>query len=418
MLRHNQLILDSILQSGNYPIIPMCQTAPTGTEIQVNGKWMTNFGSNCYLNLSTHPRVIEAFCRGARSFGIGAGASRVTAGTNITHAQLEETIAAFKKTEDAIVLPTGYQANMAALTAIINPRLAELVLAITPDLADEDIKPKTLVLFDELVHASIIDGFDSADWSKFKSRRIKFKKFDHRNTADLRNILTREEQNYQVKIIVTDGVFSLHGRIAPLDQIVKIAKEFQAIIYVDDAHGTGTLGPNGHGTAEMYQVEEDVNVNMGTLSKAIGSLGGFIAGNKELCTYLRTSRPYIFSTAMPPPIALACCEAFNVIEEEPEIRFRLEENRNFVLKEINALGLDTCDSRSQIIPVFIGQTSDAKRISEMLSEEGIHIQAYYYPAVPLNEAIIRINIMSNHSSNQLDYLLSKLAKITKNFGII
>lgn len=416
ILRHNQLVINAILESNTFPTIPVCQGSPTSPMILVESRWLINFGSNCYLNLANHPRVIEAACRAIRNFGLGAGASRVTAGTTTPHLQLEARIADFKGTEDAIILPAGSLTNLGVLPALINPHLAKFAGSIESNIRNE-LYPTILVLMDELVHASIIDGVNLAVWSdRTRRKRIRVERYNHCNMDSLARKLDRDD--YKVKLIITDGVFSLHGHLAPLDQIVQIAKRYNASIYIDDAHGTGVLGQRGRGTAEHFGVENDIDIQMGTLSKALGGLGGFVAGDKELCTHLRTCRPNIFATAMPPAIAAGLIEGFDIIEEEPEIRERLWENVHYTISEINLLGFNTCNSQSQIIPILVGDTQTAKDAANRLNKLGIHVQAYYYPALPDDEAIVRINLMADHTREHLDILLEKLAIVGREFYLI
>jgi len=411
MLRHNRAILTAISQSGYYPEIPIIEEAPTAPVIIIDGEKYLNFSSNSYLNLSTHPRVISAVKQAIEKFGVGAGGSRITSGTTTAHIQLEEKIAQFKDTEAAVVLPTGYQTNLSLLGSLINPRLASLVHILCPDISNDFLKPRILIVIDKLSHASIVDGTDLCKWPPLKQEedRVGLRYYNHLDMDDLERKISQPD--YDIKIIITDGVFSLHGHIAPLDKITAIANKYGAFVYVDDAHGTGVLGENGKGTSELFGVQNKIDFNMGTLSKAIGSQGGFIAGREELCKYIKTGRPNIFSTAMTPAIAIACVEAINVIEEEPEIRTRLSVNSDFVRTEATNMEIDTCGSQTQIIPIMVGTVRNAKLVARALQEDRILGQAYYYPAVPKDKSIIRVNIMAGHSKEHLERFLESIERI-------
>ena len=267
---------------------------------------------------------------------------------------------------------------------------------------------------DKLVHASIIDGISLAA-SKNSKRAITIQMYQHRDLVHLERLLSKSETQH--KLIITDGVFSLHGRIAPLGDIILLAKRYGAEVYVDDAHGVGVLGESGRGTAEHFGVEHDVSFHVGTLSKALGGSGGYVAGTAALCDYLRiASRTYVFQTAMSSSMASGLIKAIELIEEEPERRERLLTKAAYVRENLIRLGFDIFDSVTQIIPVKFGETARAKKAAEYLFRKGFFAPCYYYPAVRQDEAMVRLNIAATHSQYQLDFLLEVLDEARKKFA--
>jgi len=405
-------VVDVLDDHGYYPRIDEITSFPGVAEVTVCGEVCVNFSSNDYLGFTQHPKIIEAAKVALRKFGLGSGGSRLTSGTQIMHRKLEQRIARFKGKEDAVVFSAGYLANTGIIPALVGGPLRTLVNALDPDAAF----PACEIFLDELVHSSIIDGLAIAT-SRIFGNRVKFRFYNHLDVDHLSSFLAGSEA--ESKLIITDGVFSLHGRLAPLDKIVEAAKKHGAEIYVDDAHGTGVLGETGLGTAELFGVNEEIDFPIGTLSKALGAAGGFIAGSTELCRYLRVAcRTHVYQTSMPPSVAAGLIKAFDLIEKEPERRRTLVTNAARVNRELIRLGFDTFGSKTQIIPVRFWTEQQAKRASEMLLERGVFAPCYYYPAVRRDEAMVRINLMSTHTDEQLSLLLEALEAAGKDTAVI
>lgn len=375
-------------------------------EVMIDGKKVLMFSSNNYLSLSTHPSVKRAAIEAIEKYGTGSGGSRMLSGNLDIYRELEKKLTAFKGGEDAIVWPSGYSVNvgiMAALTdsAILKINPANYLLS----------KKGRIILSDELNHASIIDGC--------RMTKTKIVVYKHLDLKDLERQLKKYKK--REKLIVTDGIFSMDGDIAPLDKISFLAKKYNAIIMVDEAHSTGVLGKTGRGMLEHFNLQpiKDVSIIMGTLSKALASAGGFVVGSKELIKYLRVaSRPYIFSTAMAPSSAAAAIAAIEVIENEPLRREKLWENVNYFKAGLQNIGYDTLNSQSPIIPVLIGEDEKAIKFSRLLFEKGIFGPCVRWPAVEKGKARIRFTIMANHKKEQIDILLGTCYNIGKDLKII
>ena len=408
-------MLNIIRKRNYYPHIETInELSGLGEVVVIDGVPMDNFASNSYLGLSRHPRVVEAAKAAAERFGIGSGGSRLTSGSQTPHRQLEERIAEYKSKEAAIVFSSGYLANVGVLPAILNSHLTRLAAELDPEA--EKLDCVTNVFFDELVHASIIDGIQLAQ-SKLWGGRVRSHLFLHRDVEELEQRLatTKAER----ALVVTDGVFSLHGRVAPLDQIVGVAHRYNAAVYVDDAHGTGVLGPHGRGTADLYGVEDEIDFPIGTMSKALGGEGGFFVGSHEMCQYLRVGcRTQMFQTSMSPPVAAGLLAAIDIIDHEPEHRERLLASASRVNTELVRLGFNTFGSRTQIIPVCFGSDQQAKLACEILGRHRIFAPPYYYPAVRKGEAMVRINLMSSHTNNQLEHLLTAFEEAGQQTGVL
>ncbi len=400
-------ILETVEKRHLYPLI--CELAAvegSGETAVIEGRRYANFASNSYLGLTRHPKVIEAATRAIREFGLGSGGSRLTSGTNRLHRQLEEVIAEFKGTEDSVVFSAGYLANIGVLLAVLNSPLARTTSELNHD---QETFGETDVYYDELVHASIIDGLMLASVRLFGGR-VHLHRYMHLDMGQLEQELVAGKSDHPA-LVVTDGIFSLHGRKAPLDQIVRIAHRHGAAVYVDDAHGTGVLGRTGRGTAEMCGVDGAIDIPVGTLSKALGGEGGFCAGTKEFCDYLRIAcRTHMFQTSMSPAMAAGLIAAFQVVKDEPERRERLTAVSHQVSSELNHLGFDTFGSTTQIIPVCFETEARARAAFRLLMDEGIFAPPYYYPAVRHDEAMIRVNLMATHTDEQIERLVSILAK--------
>jgi glycine C-acetyltransferase len=380
--------IGALKQKGIFRKVRSVESA-SGSRIVVEGKTYLNLSSNNYLGLSTHPKIKEATVQAISHFGIGTGASALVSGHTKAHQALAEKVAHFKGTEAALIFSTGYMANIGILSALLRER--------------------DLVYVDRLSHASIIDGC--------RLSKAKLRVFPHKDTRALACLLDRHSSG-QRTLIVTDGVFSMDGDLAPLPDIVKIAGNHDLLVMVDDAHATGILGTKGRGSIEHFGLEGRIPVQMGTLSKALGVFGAYVAGSQELITYLlNRARPYIYTTALPAALAAASVAALDVIEQEPEIRERLWINRNYFECEVRSLGYDTLRSETPIIPLLVGDTRLAQKMSEQLLSNGIYAPAIRPPTVPEGMARIRTSVMSTHTRDDLDYTLDVLQKIGRKLTI-
>lgn len=398
-------ILGTVKGAGYYPTILESEGPSTEPTIIIQGHELLNFATNSYLGLSCHPKLIEAATSALNKYGAGSGASRLTAGSLSLHRELERVIAEFKRTEDAIVFSAGALANIGSLSALVSPPLLKLVERLNPVL--QGSFGAGHIFMDSLNHASLIDGAALAATGVGEKAKVSI--FPHGDLVALEGLLAESEEPN--KLVVIDGVFSLHGHIAPLDKIVEIAKRFKANVYVDDAHGTGVLGDNGRGTCEHYGVEDGVDFEMGTLSKAIGVAGGFMAASREVCDYLRISaRTYMFQTSMVPAQAAASIAAIKLIEDEKWRKDKLHENAHYIRSELVRLGYDIVGSTTQIVPVLVGEESKVKDAERSLLASGIFAPIYYYPAVPRGQAIIRLNIIATHTRQQLDQAIEAVMK--------
>jgi glycine C-acetyltransferase len=379
--------------------------SPQAAEVVVDGKPLINLSSNNYLGLATHPRLKEAALAATRDFGVGSGAVRTIAGDMTIHEQLETELAAFKHTEAVLTFQSGFTAN----TGVI------------PVLTGET----DLIVSDALNHASIIDGMRMS-----KAPRVVF---PHKDTAALRELLREAREKgrpgtgvgaargepHRLILVVTDGVFSMDGDIAPLPDIVAAAEEFGAAVMVDDAHASGVLGRNGRGTVDHFDLHGRVHIQVGTMSKAMGVLGGYVAGSRALRDILtQRARPFLFSTSHPPAVAAACVAAIHVLLEEPELIDHLWANTIYFKGELKRLGFDTGASETPITPVMMGESAMAQRFSARLFEEGVFAQAVVYPTVPLEAARIRTIVTAEHSTEQLDRCLAAFGKVGRELGLV
>ncbi|HOS70548.1 MAG TPA: aminotransferase class I/II-fold pyridoxal phosphate-dependent enzyme [Bacillota bacterium] len=352
-------------------------------------KEMVYLASNDYLNLTKHPRTIAAGRKALEKYGSGAGSVPLLGGTLDIHIELEKKIARFKGCEDSIIYTSGFGSNCGSLLSIL--------------------QEKDIAILDTYVHASIIDGC--------KSTNIRF--FRHNDMNSLERVLERVKDKYRTKLIAVDGVYSMDGDIAPLDRIVELAKTHGAYVMVDEAHATGVIGDTGRGTPQHHNIEGKVDIVAGTLSKALGGVGGFIAANSELVELLRYySRPYIFSTAMTPQVAGSLLAAIDVIEEEPEHRKRLWENIRYFKSNLTALGFDLGNSETAIFPIIIGNDLKVKEICRRLHELDIYVNPVMYPAVPKRLSRIRMSLMSAHTKEHLDKALEALETAGREYGVI
>jgi glycine C-acetyltransferase len=361
-----------------------------GSKVVIRGKEVIQLSSNNYLGLTTHPRLKKAALEAVEKYGAGTGSVRTIAGTFSMHEELEKRLAEFKHTEAALVFQSGFTSNVGVISSI---------------LTDEDV-----VISDELNHASIIDGIRLTK----ASRRI----YKHNDLDDLEKAL-KETQNFRVRLVVTDGVFSMDGDIAPLPQIVELAEKYNALVMVDDAHASGVLGKNGRGTVDHFGLHGRVHIQVGTLSKAIGVLGGYVAGPNVLRDYLiHRARPFLFSTSHPPAVTAACHAALDVLLEEPELIDRLWDNTRFFKEGLKKLGFDIGVSETPITPVIVGDDALAMRLSDELFEEGVYAQGIVYPTVPKGKARVRTIVSAAHTKEELAFALDAFEKVGKRLGII
>jgi len=371
-----------------------------GAEVVVDGARLISLASNNYLGLATHPRLKEAAIAATREFGAGSGAVRTIAGNMTLHEQLESELAAFKHTGAVLTLQSGFAAN----TGVI------------PVVAGE----ADLIVSDALNHASIIDGMRMS-----KAPRVVF---PHKDMAALRELLRAAREKgrpdaggapHRLILVVTDGVFSMDGDIAPLPGIVAAAEEFGAAVMVDDAHAAGVLGKNGRGTVDHFGLHGRVHIQVGTMSKAMGVLGGYVAGDQALRDMLiQRARPFLFSTSHPPAVAAACLAAIHVLQEEPELIDRLWANTTYFKGELKRLGFNTGASETPITPVMMGDSATAGRFSAQLFEEGIFAQPVVYPTVAMDGARIRTIVTAEHSTDQLDRCLAAFGKVGRELGLV
>ena len=336
--------------------------------------------SNNYLGLTFDSRVIEGAVKGAQQYGTGSGGSRLVSGTFPLFTELEKELAKFKNTEKALVFNTGYMANVGTISAI----------------ADKN----TIIFSDALNHASIIDGC--------RLSRGSVKAYSHCDVDELKYLLKQVDCNAR-KLIVTDGVFSMDGDIAPLDKLYELSRDYNALLMVDDAHATGTIG-NGHGTAAYFNLEKEIDIQLGTLSKSLGSVGGYVAANSTIIDYLvNTSRSFIFSTALSPADIGAALAALKVLETDASVLGRLQENVNYMTDQLISMGIDATNE-TPIFPILIGRNEDTLAVSDYLYENGIIGTAIRPPTVPIGESRIRLTVTAAHNREQIDYVCHTLHK--------
>lgn len=350
---------------------------------------MVYLASNDYLNLTKHPKTIAAGKAALEKYGSGAGSVPLLGGTLDIHIELEKRVANFKGCESAIIYTSGFGSNCGTLLSML--------------------QQNDIAILDLLVHASIIDGC--------KNTNTKF--FRHNDMKSLEHALSKVKDKYRTKLIVVDGVYSMDGDIAHLDQIVELARAYGAYVMVDEAHATGVIGETGRGTPQHFNIEGKVDIVAGTFSKALGAVGGFIAAKEELIEMLYFySRPYMFSTAMTPQSAGSLIAAIEVIESEPQLRQKLWENINYFRKNLLDLGFNLGDSETAIFPIIIGNDLIVKEVSRRLHEMDIYVNPVVYPAVPKKLSRIRMSIMSAHTKEHLDKALNALETVGKEFGLI
>lgn len=383
--------IEDLKTKGLYNVIDTLQGA-NGPVIRIDGKSLINLSSNNYLGLATDERLIDASVKAAQTYGAGAGAVRTINGTMDLHIELEEKLARFKKTEAVIVYQSGFNCNMAAISAVMDQHDA--------------------ILSDELNHASIIDGC--------RLSRAKVIRYKHSDMNDLRQRAkeAKESGQYRKIMVITDGVFSMDGDIAKLPEIVKIAEEFDLITYVDDAHGSGVLG-GGAGTVKHFGLSDRIDFQIGTLSKAIGVVGGYVAGKKQLIEWLKLrSRPFLFSTSLPPAVIASCSASVDILMNDKELIEKLWENGNHLKNGLSLLGYDVGQSETPITPCIIGDEVTTQQFSKRLYEEGVYAKAILFPTVPKGTGRIRNMPTSAHSKEMLDQVISVYEKVGKEMKLI
>ncbi len=374
---------------GYYPYFKPVATAED-TEVVIEGRRVLMLGSNNYLGLTTHPKVVKAAIEAVRKYGTSSCGSRFLNGTLTLHRELEERLAAFLKREAALVFSTGFQTNLGTISALVGKG--------------------DVVICDKWDHASIFDG---ARLAYGEMRR-----FRHNDMDDLERVL-RDCPEEAGKLIVVDGLFSMEGDLAPLPRIVELAQKYGARLMVDDAHALGVLGEHGRGTAEHFGVEDKVDLIMGTFSKSFASLGGVIAGDAYVIEYIQHhARSMIFSASMPPAAVAAVLAALDVIETEPERRKQLWKNTRKMLKGLKELGFDTGRSETPVIPIVVGDMMKALEMWRKLFENGVYVNVVLPPAVPQGRALLRTSYMATHTEEQLDFALDVFEKVGKECGLI
>ncbi|GAC1445842.1 MAG: glycine C-acetyltransferase [Chloroflexota bacterium] len=377
------------LHSGGLFRHPRELQSPQGPRAMFDGKEVINLSSNNYLGLTNHPRLVKAALQATERFGAGSGSVRTIAGTMTLHEELETRLADFKHTEAALVFQSGFTCNSGVIPVLVGEGDA--------------------ILSDELNHASIIDGI--------RMTRADRKIWRHADMDALETAL-KETQSARRRLVITDGVFSMDGDVAPLPNIVELCERYGAIVYVDDAHASGVFGRNGRGTVDHFDLHGRVHVQVGTLSKALGALGGYVASTKGLRDLLiHRGRPFLFSTSHPPAVAAACLAALDVLESEPELIERLWENTRHFKTGLERLGLNTGASTSPITPVIAGEGKKATRLSNRLFEEGVFAQGIGYPTVPDAKSRVRTIITATHTREDIAEALQAFATVGNELNI-
>jgi glycine C-acetyltransferase len=383
--------LDRLRSEGLFRPLRVLES-PQGHQVEIGGRRLVNLSSNDYLGLTTHPRLVDAAIEGARRWGVGTGAVRTIAGTQAIHQQFEARLAAFKRTEAALVFQSGYTVNVGVLSSMLE---------------EGDV-----VISDKLNHASIVDGIRLA-----KAERILY---EHCDLDDAERALTQARNTgYRRTLLVTDGVFSMDGDIAPLPGLVERAEHYGAVVMVDDAHATGVLGDHGRGTTDHFGLHGRVALNIGTLSKAVGVVGGYVAASQVVRDYLiHRARPFLFSSSHPAAVVLACMAAIDVLETEPQLMVRLWDNSRHFKQGLLELGFDTGKSETPITPVMCGEADVAMRLSDMLLEAGVFAQGIGFPTVPRGRARVRTIVTATHTREELDRALEAFADAGRRLGLL
>jgi glycine C-acetyltransferase len=382
--------LQKLKDAGLYNRIRTLSSAQ-GAWLVVDGKRALNFCSNNYLGLANHPRLVQAAREAGEKYGVGPGAVRTIAGTMDLHIKLEERMAAFKGVKAAITFQSGFNANLATIPALVGKADA--------------------IFSDELNHASIIDG------SRLSGAKII--RYNHCDPEDLHRVLEENRASYPKALVVSDGVFSMDGDVAPLDKIYAVSEQYEAILMVDDAHGEGVLGRGGRGIVDHFGLHGKVDVEVGTMSKAFGVVGGVVAGDPLVVEWLRQrGRPFLFSSAMTVPDTAACLASLDLLEESTELVDKLWENTRYFKTEMQNLGFDTGNSETPITPVMLGEAPLAQQFSRALYENGVFAMSIGFPTVPRGKARIRVMISASHEKEDLDQGLEAFKKVGRQMGVI
>jgi glycine C-acetyltransferase len=381
--------LEALKQQGLYRHLRILESEQSA-HATFDHKSVVNLSSNNYLGLTTHPKLREAALDAVRQFGAGSGSVRTIAGTMEIHMELERRLAQFKNVEAVVVFQSGFTANAGTVSAI---------------LTKEDV-----VVSDELNHASIIDGC--------RLSRAAIKVFPHKDVDAARRIM-KDLPAGQRKLLITDGVFSMDGDLGALPALCDVAEEFGAIMMVDDAHASGVFGRQGRGTIDHFQCHARVDIQVGTLSKAIGVLGGYVAGTKSFIEFLyHRARPFLFSTSHPPAVAAACIAALDVLESEPQWMTKLWDNTRFFKAGLQSLGFNTGRSESPITPVIVGEAAKAMKMSDKLFQEGVFAQGIGFPTVARDQARLRTIVTATHTQDDLAFALDAFGRVGKELGVV
>jgi glycine C-acetyltransferase len=382
--------IDGLKEQGLYNRIRTIGSAQ-GARIIVDGKDVLNFCSNNYLGLANHPKLVEAAKEAMKKYGVGPAAVRTIAGTTDLHVQLEQRLAKFKGAEDVITFQSGFTANLGTISALV---------------AKEDV-----IFSDRLNHASIIDGC--------RLSGAKIVAYEHNDPGSLEDAIKEHASNFRRALIITDGVFSMDGDIAPLPALVEVAKKYDILFMVDDAHGEGVLGKGGRGIVDHFGLHGKVDIEVGTMSKAFGVVGGIVAGDRRIIEWLRQrGRPFLFSSAVTAPDAAACLAAVDLLEESTDLVDKLWANAKYFKEEMKKLGFDTGVSETPITPVMLGEAPLAQQFSRELFEEGVFAMSIGFPTVAKGKARIRVMISASHDNDDLGKGLDAFAKIGKKLGVI
>ncbi|NWG33515.1 MAG: glycine C-acetyltransferase [Chloroflexi bacterium] len=382
--------IEGLKEQGLYNRIRTIGSAQ-GARLIVDGKNVLNFCSNNYLGLANHPKLVQAAGEAMKKYGVGPAAVRSIAGTTDLHVHLEERLAKFKGAQDVITFQSGFTANLGTISALVGK---------------EDV-----IFSDRLNHASIIDGC--------RLSGAKIVAYEHNDPGALEDAIKEHASNFRRALIVTDGVFSMDGDIAPLPELYEVAKKYDILFMVDDAHGEGVLGKGGRGIVDHFGLHGKVDIEVGTMSKAFGVVGGMVAGDKKIIEWLRQrGRPFLFSSAVTAPDAAACLAAVDLLEESTELVDKLWDNANYFKAEMKKLGFDTGVSQTPITPVMLGEAPLAQQFSRELFEEGVFAMAIGYPTVPKGKARIRVMISASHDRDDLGQGLEAFAKVGKRLGIL
>jgi len=388
-LRYLAEELDSLKSQGLYRHLRVLDDEQKA-HTSFDHRSVVNLSSNNYLGLTTHPKLRERALEATRTLGVGSGSVRTIAGTMTVHLELERRLAEFKRTEATVVFQSGFTANAGTVSSI---------------LGKEDF-----IISDELNHASIIDGA--------RLSRATIKVFPHRDAKAARAIV-RELPRERRRLIISDGVFSMDGDLGALPALCDVADEFGCIMMVDDAHASGVFGTNGRGTIDHFGLHGRVDIQVGTLSKAVGALGGYVAGSRALIEFLyHRARPFLFSTSHPPAVAASCLAAIDVLESEPQLIERLWDNTRFFKSGLQSLGFDTGASESPITPVIVGDAALAMKLSDVLFDNGVFAQGIGFPTVPRGKARVRTIVTATHTRDELQFALDCFAKVGRSLGVI